>query len=203
MGRKSVIKQRKPITKRVNAWLAALLIVLQDKRLEQLTIDDIANLANKSKSTIYEYFESKEDILLAACQTRIKFLSDSMPNEAEQKGNPIERYEYLIVVFTEGLAGISTSFLQEIKLHYPSSWEAINTLTNTFIEIIKVIYQEGMEQGYYHTTSINLLANLDRYFVTEMVTNPTIFADETYTLSDLVRDYLKLRLTGLVKNKNA
>ena len=159
MGRKSIVKNRKPITKRVNKWLADLLIVLQDKDLEQLTIDDIAALANKSKSTIYEYFESKEDILLAACQTRIKTLSDLLHNERAQKGNPIDRYEYLMEVLTEKLADISTFFLQKIKLHYPSSWNAIDNFTDEFVKSVTALYQEGIKQGVYYPISIDLMTN--------------------------------------------
>tara|TARA_B100000795_G_scaffold4331_1_gene3014 strand:+ start:27210 stop:27401 length:192 start_codon:yes stop_codon:yes gene_type:complete len=55
MGRKSLNKNRKPITKKIENWLHELLLELQNKDLNKLTIDDLAKLAKKSKSTIYIY----------------------------------------------------------------------------------------------------------------------------------------------------
>jgi hypothetical protein len=56
-----------------------------------------------------------------------------------------------------------------------------------------------MAEGIYNPISIELLGFLDRLFVTQVVTNPAFFSDEQYTISNLVRDYLKLRLHGLLK----
>ena len=63
MGRKSVSRKRKAITPKVKQWLSELLIRIQFEDLKQLTMDDIARLAGTSKSTIYEYFNSKEEII--------------------------------------------------------------------------------------------------------------------------------------------
>lgn len=197
MGRKSLEKKRKIPTKKVNAWLAELLLKLQEENLENLTIDDIAKLANKSKSTIYDYFKSKEDILVAACKTRISILSTLIEEKEKYQGNPVEIYECLLEDFTEGIADISISFLHQIKIHYPDAWQTINDFTDTYVSILKELYIQGIKEGFYHSISIDLLANLDKYFITELVTNSSIFSKKEYTLSHLVKDYLKLRLNGL------
>ena len=66
MGRKSIDRSRKNITNKVNKWLEILLLNLQNKDIEKLTIDDFAILSKKSKSTIYSYFQSKEEVLLSS-----------------------------------------------------------------------------------------------------------------------------------------
>ena len=199
MGRRSLEKKRKTPTKKVNAWLAELLIKLQKEQLEHLTIDDIARLANKSKSTIYDYFESKEDILIAACQTRINVLSTLFEKQEKLQGSPVEIYKYLVESFIEGISDISISFLHQIKAHFPAAWKTINEFTDAFVELLKALYIQGIKEGFYHSISVDLLAHLDKHFVTEIVTNPSIFSNKEYTLSHLVKDYLKLRLTGLEK----
>lgn len=200
MGRKSLSRKRKNISPKVNIWLGELLLRLQYEDLDKLTMDDIARLVGKSKSTIYEYFESKEDIFLAACQTRISFLVESGLKEAQQEYSTVERYERLVELFAEGTAGISIYFLQSIKQNYPKAWEVIEAFTNNYIDLLKEQYKQGMAEGIYNPISIELLGFLDRLFVTQVVTNPDFFSDEQYTISNLVRDYLKLRLHGLLKN---
>ena len=199
MGRKSVARKRKAVTERTNRWLGILLEKLQHENLESLTIDDIAGIAGKSKSTIYEYFESKEDILLAACNTRTSQLSEAIINISNQQLSTVELYPKLIDILAQGTSDISISFLQSIKQHYPAAWSVIDLFTDDFVELLKAHYQQGIEEGFYNPVSVELLAHIDKLFVVQVVTNPTIFSDKKYTLSNLVRDYLNLRLTGLLK----
>lgn len=199
MGRKSLSKKRKNITTKANKWLSELLVGLQYENLEELTMDDIARIAGKSKSTIYEYFESKEEILQAACQTRTIALTESISNIGSQKLDTVNLYGQLIELFAEGTAGISLSFLQNIKQHYPKAWSVIDEFTNSFVELLKGHYKQGITEGIYNSVSIELLGNIDKLFVIQVVTKPSIFSDEKYTISNLVRDYLNLRLFGLLK----
>lgn len=199
MGRKSLSRKRKTITKKVNRWLSELLLALQYENLEQLTMDDIARIAGKSKSTIYEYFESKEEILQAACKTRTTALTESLLNLGQQKLDTVELYGQLIEIFAEGTTGISIAFLQGIKQHYPKVWSVIDEFTDSFVELLKNHYKKGIEDGIYNAVSIELLGNIDKLFVIQVVTNPAIFSDEKYTIGNLVRDYLNLRLVGLLK----
>jgi AcrR family transcriptional regulator len=192
-------KKRKNLTSKTNRWLSELLEGLQFENLEQLTMDDIARIAGKSKSTIYEYFESKEEILHAACQTRTTVLSESIINVKKQKMDTVKLYGQLIEIFAEGTAGISLSFLQSIKEHYPKAWLEINEFTDSFVELLKDHYKKGIEEGVYNPVSIELLGSIDKLFIIQVVTNPSIFSDEKYTVSSLVRDYLNLRLIGLLK----
>jgi AcrR family transcriptional regulator len=199
MGRKSLSRKRKNITKKVNAWLSDLLVQLQHEDLEQLTMDDMARLAGKSKSTIYEYFESKEDILLAACQTRTRQLSESILKISQQNLDTVQLYEQLVEVFAAGTVGISISFLQSIKKHYPTAWSAIDELTDDFVALLKTQYEKGISEGIFNPISVELLGHIDKFFVIQVVTSPSIFSDDQYTMSNLIRDYLNLRLTGLLK----
>jgi AcrR family transcriptional regulator len=199
MGRKSAIKTRKPITKKVNLWLGDLLLCLQNENIEDLSIDDLARLAGKSKSTLYEYFESKEAVLLAACETKTKALTERIVSVNKEKINRVVLYEQLVAIAAEGTANISISFLQSIKLHYPKSWLVIEKFTDLFVDLLKIQYSQGITEGIYHPISVELLGHLDKLFVTQVVTNKLMFTDKDYTLSKLITDYLNLRLKGLLK----
>ncbi len=99
--------------------------------------------------------------------------------------------------FSNGISDISISFLQNIKLHYPTAWAVVDTFTNLFIQLLRDLYQKGIEGGYFNAVSIDLMTHIDKFFVTEVVTNQSLFSNSEYSLSSLVRDYLKLRLDGL------
>ena len=89
--------------------------------------------------------------------------------------------------------------MQNIKQHSPQAWLVINEFTNSFVELLKVQYKKGIQEGIYNSVSIEQLANIDKLFIIQVVTNPPISSDEKYTVSKLVREYLNLRLIGLLK----
>lgn len=199
MGRKAILRKRKPITNKVVIWLNDLLIAVQSENLEVLTIDDMARLAKISKSTFYEYFESKEDVLLAACKIRVDYITNKLLLLNKQKPTTIKLYESLVEIFAEGTVGISISYIQSIKKNYTNSWLLIDGLIETFLKLLKEQYEIGISSGNYNTISIELLIQIDKLFVLQLVTNPILFSDKKYTLSKLVKDYLNLRLYGLLK----
>jgi AcrR family transcriptional regulator len=199
MGRKSIDKSRKNINNKVNKWLEILLLNLQNKDIEELTMDDFAILAKKSKSTIYSYFQSKEEILLAACKTKVDALSSSIFNIIEQDLETLELYELLVKTFAEGTSSISISFLQSVKKSYPTSWSIIEVFTDNYIILLREQYKTGIEKGIFNNISIDLMSQLDKIFVLQVVTNPAIFNDKEYSISELITQYLNLRLTGLLK----
>jgi AcrR family transcriptional regulator len=199
MGRKSIDKSRKNINNKVNKWLEILLLNLQNKDIDELTMDDFAVLAKKSKSTIYSYFQSKEEILLAACKTKVDALSSSIFNIIEQDLETLELYELLVKTFAEGTSSISISFLQNVKKSYPTSWSIIEVFTDNYINLLREQYKTGIEKGIFNSISIDLMSQLDKIFVLQVVTNPAIFNDKEYSISELITQYLNLRLTGLLK----
>ena len=89
--------------------------------------------------------------------------------------------------------------MQSIRKYYPVVWQQIEFLTDTFVGLLSDLYTRGIEMGIYNNISVELLTAMDKMFVVEMVTNPELFSDDKYSISDLVRDYLRLRLNGLLK----
>ena len=200
MGRKALEKVRKVPTEKINQWLKLLLVKLQTVELTNLTIDDLAKLSGKSKGTIYKYFESKEEVVLAACQTRIEEVTPIIKNIHQDTSTPVEvRYRQLLEEFSARLADITISFFHDVQLYYPTAWEAISGVSDLFVSLLEDLYQQGMDKGLFRPISIELLKVLDRFFVTQIITNPAIFKDPNYTLNYLIRDYLQLRLEGLNK----
>ena len=201
MGRKAVEKARKAPTKKIKEWLKVLLVKLQTVELANLTIDDLAQLSGKSKATIYKYFESKEEVILAACQTRIAEVSPIIKNIHQDTSTPVEvRYRQLLEEFSARLSDITISFFHDVRLYYPTSWEAISGVSESFVTLLEDLYQQGMDKGIFRRVSLELLKALDRFFVTQIITNRAIFKDPDYTLNYLIRDYLRLRLEGLNKS---
>ena len=199
MGRKSLTIKRKKLTAKAKKWLEVLLKNIQFEDLHKLTMDDIAKLAGVSKSTIYVYFKSKEEIIEAACNTRVAKLVESITEVHHHSKDTLQIYSRLIEVFSDGISDISLNFIQSIKREYPNSWNLIENLIDTYIDLLKAQYNKGIQDGIFNPISIDLLSSIDKLFVLQVVTDSAMFSDEKYTLADLVKDYLNLRISGLLK----
>ena len=197
MGRKSIKRIRKPLTKKAQAWLRELVTLLQNKELDKLTLDEMAELIGKSKSTIYSYFSTKEEIYQAAIQLILDDMLDLLSTEATSGENMEDVLQVMLIKISEGIEGISISFLEQLQVHFPEVWMLIEQFTDQLLQTIEMIYRQGMDQGDFKSYNLQLILALDKHFVMSIMTDASRFSSEGMTLQDLVNEYLSLRLNAL------
>lgn len=191
MGRKSIDKTRKPLSKKMEAWLDDLIPAIAGCDLSKLTIDDIATLTKKSKSTIYEYFESKQDIIYTAVERRIAKLDD-LP-EPSAKESVMLTYNSLINWLIQHLDDVSFSFLNQLENSFEHTWELINEFMNRLLATLKGLYASGIEQGVFRSVSLEILVDLDEFFIKKWLSRE----DKNQTIDKMIFDYVDIRLNGI------
>lgn len=197
MGRKAIDKERKALTKKIKLWLRELVPLLQDKELNNFTIDELAELGGKSKSNIYTYFSSKEEIYKAVVQSIVDEMDFVISKEAIQ-GNDVEQnYRTLLIRLSEGIQDLSINFIEQMQRHYPDAWDIIEEFSMKVLSNLESLYKKGMESGVFKTFNISLLTELDRHFVLSIMTNATRFTNQGLTFKGLISEYLELRLAAL------
>ncbi len=200
MGRKSKEKERKPLTEKTKSWVRELLLLLQHQSLMELTIDDLAALIGKSKSTIYSYFATKEEIYQTAVQLILDDLTLVISEEVIEGNNMEFVYRSMLLEISEKIEGFSIGFLEQIQLHFPAVWLIIEKFTDKLLVTIESIYEIGMRCGDFKTFNISLLTALDKHFVMSIMTNSAQFSDQGLSLNDLVKEYFELRIRALKMN---
>jgi AcrR family transcriptional regulator len=80
---------------RVDAILEAAQHVLKQKGMEAATVNDVAKQAELGKGTLYLYFNSKEEILVALCSEALEELHDSFVKAAQKQKTGIEKVNAL------------------------------------------------------------------------------------------------------------
>ena len=197
MGRKSINRERKELTPKAKDWVRRLVPLLQDQPLEKLTLDEIAELIGKSKSTIYTYFSSKEEIYLTAVRLVLDEMMFVVSPQAIQGENMEIVLRKMLYKISEGIEGISISFLQQIQLNFPEIWTTIQIFTDKLLANFEIIYREGMADGVFRSVNEQLLLAMDKHFIMSIMTDTNQFNAQGMTLKDLVQEYLELRLHAL------
>ena len=197
MGRKSVEKNRKTKTKKVEKWTQELVPRLAHKELGSLTMDDLAKLLQKSKSTVYQYFKTKEEIFEYITQVRIDSLV-KYKNELNKRSSDVSyHYEGLAMLLSEGTRDISPFYLNQLKTNFPTAWKIIEDFMNALLKDLKLFYEKGVKDNLFKPISIELLHKLDQYFIMQLITDYHFFNETETSLGEMIKDYMFLKFEGL------
>ncbi len=147
--------------KKKAALLAAARDVLGRYGFKKTTLEDIAEKAGMAKTSVYYYFESKKDILIAVANMELSRMMARMRAAVEKAPTPEEK---LI-----GLVQARYSFLQEIKAAPGLSVENLQEMRSLVsaerdrflgaeIELLKEIIMDGISKDIFTVDDPELFA---------------------------------------------
>lgn len=115
------------------------------KGFEGTIIDEVAELAGVSRATLYNYFPSKDSLLLGIAWEELDQVRGLIAGELRQVG-PLERLRRVLEVFA--LDSISYLGLSR-KIIYLSSFEDgfLHPIRAEMLDIYAAIIEEGKRQG--------------------------------------------------------
>jgi len=200
MGRKALDKSRKPLSKKAESWVRELFLELQDNDLNKLTLDEIAILIGKSKSTIYTYFTTKEEIYRTSVELVLNDLEAAVYTDLPEGASMETIYSQILKHISQNISGISVHFISQIQEHYPVLWQIIDSYIQRLLNTFKAIYEEGMKSDEFEQFNTDLLMAMDNHFVLSIMTDSQRFHQYGLTLNDLVTEYLELRIRALRKS---
>ena len=197
MGRKAVNKDRKDDEGKKITWSKTLFPYLQSNGLQRLSINDIAKYLQISKSTLYEYFGSKEEIILLAVNQKIASLLPAIQVLKREEDSFEERYWEFFHYITAHSKDISARFLSELRQFYPVEWQSITQFLHLLMEEIGAFYIQGMKAGIFRQGSVPLLLEQDRHFIFSVLTDDAFLQRHELSLDQVIRDYLQFKFLGL------
>lgn len=172
--------------------LKAARVLFEEKGIEATTVDHIANEADYSKSTLYVYFKSKDEILNTIIYEQMNLLKELLTkciNDYKDFEscyfaicNELVKFQEMYPVYYEKMLG-------EIKI-IPKDIEEKSVLYDIYIigeeinEIVEVLLQKGIDSSFIRN-DIEVL--------------PTVFylwsgISEIINFANRKQEYLKMRL---------
>jgi AcrR family transcriptional regulator len=127
---------------------------------KKTTLDDIANAVRKGKSSLYYYFESKEDLFQAVILKEVNILAHELEIVINRNTDPVDKLrDYILTKLTtfRGLANFyhaiendvtAVGFINDIKRRYEQDE----------IRMIKRILIEGVRKNEFEIYDFNLAA---------------------------------------------
>jgi AcrR family transcriptional regulator len=128
---------------------------------KKTTMEEIALANRKGKSSIYYYFNSKEEIFKAVIEKEAEELKEELYKKIENVDDPIERLKIYITVRMRKLNKL-TNFYTALKSDYLSHLEFIDEIRKNYdqdeVRIITGIIEEGIEKNKFAVEDPNLSA---------------------------------------------
>ncbi len=155
--------------------------------LRGITMEEISDELGVSKKTIYNYFESKADIVDMLLQRHLSNKNESMWEAISHGKNAIEILIGITNLMKETIQDIPPLVKRDLVKHFPLQLKKSNEeLKNKIYEYIKQNVLTGIDQGLYRSNlNVELIArhyvvSFDRYIRQEVMDGIDFSIDAYY-----------------------
>ena len=165
------------------------------------TMDEVAFELKMSKKTIYKFFPSKEDLVIAIAKHFMEGVKGRILPALNSDKNAIEKLAELNNVLAKISEKVSSKRMDEIKTYFPSLWNEIDSFRTKmmFANITKVIDQgkaEGLFIDYPTPIIMNTLVSSVRAIV-----NPEFILNNNFSIKEAALYTFKVVIGGIVTEK--
>lgn len=165
------------------------------------TMEEIAQAARKGKSSIYYYFNSKEEIFEAVVKTEASLLKNEILQTIEKTDDPLEKLRLYIITRIRGIKKLG-NFYDAMQNDFLSHLNFIEKAREEYdkleIEVISGILQQGIEKEEFEIDDPNLAA-IALVTILKGLELPLFIDKIDYQLEDRVEDLLTLMYKGIKK----
>ncbi len=198
MGRKAIKKKRKDNPEKRRKWIVKLYPYFRENGLKDLKMDKMASLLGISKSTVYEYFSTKEEIVAETLAYKLEALMGFEAIIMNKTQSLEDRYQQLMDYMIPVLTDISSLLMDDLKSMFPTLWERVDAFYEHASHVLELYYIEGMKSGTFRNIRPALLSLSDRFFFKELV-DPKFLKANNLRPEEAFQEYFELKFKGLVK----
>lgn len=165
------------------------------------TMDDVASELGMSKKTIYKFFPSKDDLVMAIAKHFMNSMKNKIIPALNSDKNAIEKLAELISILAKASEKISPKRMDEIRKYFPSLWNEIDKFRTQmmFGNITKVIDQ-GKAEGLFIDYPTSIIMNVLVASVRNIV-NPDFILNNNFSIIEAARYAFKIIIGGIVTDK--
>jgi AcrR family transcriptional regulator len=120
------------------------------KGFNETSMREIAEAAGIGKSTLYDYFPSKDDILLSFVEDELQTLTEQMKEIANQKIGAQDKLRRMMFAYMEYLATNEDFYMKlstEVQRLAQNSLERIQRKRHALQDMVRGTVEEGIREG--------------------------------------------------------
>ena len=170
--------------------------VFLKKGFQETSMREIAEAAGLGKSTLYDYFQTKDEILVYFFEDQMSDLIEEAQRIAVQNSSAVERLQHIMEKYAEDFKKNKSLFLKlsmESQRLGPGSQRQIQKRRHAYQDLIRALIDEGIREGVFRRVNSLLAARL---LVSAMA--PVIFGSRpTGSPEEMMKETLDIFLRGI------
>lgn len=159
-------------------------------------MQEIAEAAGLGKSTLYDYFKTKDEILVYYFEDHLNDLTEDAQKIAMQNSSADKRLRQIMEMYLEYMQANKNLFMKitmETQRLKVESQKQIQEKRHAYQDLIRVLIDEGIREGVFRKINALLAARLLISAV-----SPVIFGSRsTGTPQDMLNDTLDIFFKGI------
>lgn len=141
----------------------AAISVFLAKGFQESSVREIAEAAGIGKSTLYDYFKTKEDILLFVAEKEVVHLTRNVQEIASRPLTVIEKLRQIVSMHLDYLVNNKDFYLMltfELQRLSPESQRHIQLKRHVYQDLLREMIAQGIQQGVFRPVDPMLAARV-------------------------------------------
>ena len=197
MGRKFVYKRRYSDESIKKGYSIKLLVYFQNNGIRNFSMSELAKSFNVSKTTLYNHFYSKDEMIGCALDYKLSVISDYKSVLFNKDLKYVERYRKAMLFYCVQSFKVSSTLLFQIKEDYPIHWVKVLSFQKELLNDLEMYYQLGQRIGFYDKSFDPKLLSLDDYQFFDMLSKRNTHEIKDSDVTALFDHHYSLKFNGL------
>jgi AcrR family transcriptional regulator len=170
--------------------------------VSKVTIDEVAEELGMSKKTIYKYFSSKDDLLLAGVRLNMERIGKEVTGILNSSEPFEKKIALFLVIVGRQVSRISPRFQADMKRMSPHVWNEIDTFRReVVIGQLKNLFVQAKEEGFFRKDLNVEIFHLLLTSAAQGIVNPQILAEHPFTAVEAYKEIIMVLFTGALTDE--
>ena len=174
------------------------MVYFQNNGVENFSMSKMAKDLGMSKTTIYNHFSSKEEIIDAAITYKLNVISEYQTVLENITLPYTERYRKALLFFCVQIFDVSNMLLLQIKESYPEIWRKVAVFQKNVMLDLKSYYEIGIEIGVFKSDTNPLLLSLDDQKFFDLLSAQAVLKENNIEVLEAFNHHYSVKFNGLL-----
>ena len=184
------------LDRRRHEILGATVNLFLEKGFRETSMREIAKTAGMGKSSLYDYFKTKDEILIYFFEDQLNDLTDEAQKIALQNLSADKRLRQIMEKYLESLQANKNLFLkllQESQRLKPAAQKQVQEKRHAYQDLVRALIEEGIREGVFRKVNSLLAARLLISGISMMIYG----SRPTGTFEEMLKETLDIFFKGI------
>lgn len=189
-------------TEQQEKWLRRIAELFMRLGIKSLTMDDVARELGISKKTLYQFVESKDDLVNKVIESH---LTEECARSEEVAKMAKDALDEMLIVIRENIGDMQrmkANIIFELQKYHRDAWEQVQEYQRGFLyKVVRDNLERGIREGYYRDDfDVDIVAKL-HLAQSFAIFDETWFPKPPYSGETLFKEAIMLYLQSVLSEK--